>query len=159
MKYVVFDIDGVLARPNPERMRLIGAGPDGGTDWEAFYSTDFSKDEQIEAGASLVNAIEELSEHGLCDTYENVFLTSRRRQVQDQTDDWLRRQVEFVRLGDLLMRPDGDNRKASEVKLDLLRSRGITPENTLFIVDDEAENVQAFALAGYTTLLFKEGSK
>lgn len=155
MKYVVFDIDGVLARPNPERMALIGALPGGGTDWEAFYATDFSKDVAIEAGNELLEAIW-MSVNG---PLEVCFLTSRRICVQKQTADLLFRIGEWGCAGRLLMREDGDDRPADVVKLDLLRAAGLSPANVFCVVDDELENANAFAAAGYTSLLFKEGVK
>lgn len=149
MKYVVFDIDGVLARPNPERMKLIGALPCGGTDWDAFYRTDFSKDEAIEAGVDLIESI------GPC--FMVCFLTSRRIRVQKQTEAFLRGINQWRGKDRLLMRGDWDERSADVVKLDLLRAAGLSPENVFCVVDDELENVNAFAAAGYTSLLFKEG--
>lgn len=158
MKYVVFDIDGVIARPNPERMKLVGAIPGGCTDWEAFYSTDFSKDEVIKAGCVLVKAFEELSDYGFSGDFKIVFLTSRRERIIGKTDEWLCKNVSFVERGCLLMRGDTDEREAHFVKLDLLREAGITPDNTLFVVDDDITNVSAFSEAGFTALLFKTGN-
>lgn len=154
MRYIVCDIDGVLARPNPERMKLVGALPGGGTDWPKFYATDFTRDEPIRSGNELLEAL--WSSVSLL--LEVIFVTSRRECVRKQTEEILYRCGEWGCTNRLLMRPGADERPAPQVKLDLLRGRGVTPENTLCVIDDEVDNVRAFAEAGFTTLLFREGA-
>lgn len=148
MKYVVFDIDGVLARPNPERMALIGALPGGGTDWEAFYATDFSKDVAIDGGVMLFKGF-----------YRNRhcvhFVTFRREVVRSQTELWLR-SVLGTDYWTLSMRRDDDERPSHLVKYDLLCESMTWPHNTFLLVDDEVEVVRYLSEMGYPAVLFKE---
>lgn len=150
MRYIVCDIDGVLARPNPERMKLVGALPGGGTDWDAFYATDFSKDEPIKDGLELFRVFR-------LGGYCVDFVTSRREVVRDRTELWLRG-VLGTDYFTLSMRRNDDERPAHLVKYDLLCESMTWPHNTLLLVDDEVEVVSYLADMGYRTLLFKEGT-
>ena len=151
MKYVVFDIDGVLARQSRERMKMIGALPDGGTDWPAFYSTDFTKDDVIDEGVALLMGF---SRSGYC----VHFVTSRREVVRDQTELWLRC-VLGTDYFTLSMRRDNDERSAHLVKYDLLCESMTWPHDTLILVDDEIEVVRYLSDMGYPAILFKDVNK
>lgn len=103
MRYIVFDIDGVLANCS-ERVEkyLIGKKkPD--VDWDLFYK-DVSNDPPIEAGILVATALSFYNSG--C---KLVFVTGRNESVREQTLDWLSYQLLIDKKDiNLFMRPDGD---------------------------------------------------
>lgn len=139
MKYIIFDIDGVLADCS-HRLKYIKSEK---KDYDKFYSYDeIWEDEIIPAGCWMFNFIYEWvrqrREH-----FQIVFLTGRNQSCYIATDTWLLEslpQLIIEKIDEpctkLLMRPKNDYRPAHEVKEDLIKKH-IGFENILFAFDDD----------------------
>jgi hypothetical protein len=55
------------------------------------------------------------------------------------------------------MRPNGDLRHDTEVKPELLATAGITPENTVCILEDRNSMVKKWRELGFTCLQVEDG--
>ena len=112
---IVVDIDGTIA-DNIHRQHLAprGAGSNGDdASWFPFHWAS-ERDLPVRHTVELVTALRNSGA-------EVLFLTARKEWMRDHTDHWLRANV-FSDYGyTLLMRPKDDDRKASDVKMTLLR--------------------------------------
>lgn len=132
MKYIVFDIDGVLSDCS-HRLHYI----QGDTkDYEKFYSDEeVLKDTPIPNLRNILFEIQEARDMG-SDT-DIKFITARNIKCITATTKWLERNfgIEVLK-EDILMRPANDYRPANEVKEDLIKKH-IGFENILFAFDDD----------------------
>lgn len=149
----VFDIDGVLSIPDPERLALIR--PDGQTDWAAFYACNFLKDGYRASAWSLVKAVTAVP------LAEIVLMTSRSESARQQTVAWISQLIEvffpFPPNLRLIMRRPNDERPAHVIKPEYLAASGCFPENVALVLDDEVANVSALTAAGYCAALYNGG--
>lgn len=130
MKYIVFDIDGVLADCS-HRLKYI-QGED--KDYDSFYSYDeILKDKPIlNLDKILLNI--QCAENSDIDI---KFITARNIKSITATAEWLEKYFSImVEEGDILMRPEKDWRPAYQVKEDLIKKH-IGFENILFAFDDD----------------------
>lgn len=146
MKYIVFDIDGVLADCS-HRLHYI-QGED--KDYDKFYSDDeILKDKVLKNGKTLFHAIERsISEDCRNEHYYNergefskiriVSITGRNEKCRSATEKWLWDNIINTAIS-IYMRPTNDYRPAHEVKKDLIEKH-IDFENILFAFDDDQVN-------------------
>ena len=130
MKYIVFDIDGVLADCS-HRLKYI-QGED--KDYDSFYSYDeILKDKPIlNLDKILLNI--QCAENSDIDIR---FITARNIKSITATAEWLEKYFSImVEEGDILMRPENDYRPSHEVKKSLIEKH-IGFENILFAFDDD----------------------
>ena len=140
MKYIVFDIDGVLAGCS-HRLKYI-QGKD--KDYDKFYSKEeLWKDKPIKAGINILDAMNKFEvmrdNPRLKEFYgEVIFITGRNEICRDTTSNWLYNNIlERPNVShNLYMRPENDYRPAHEVKKDLIEKH-IGFENILFTFDDD----------------------
>lgn len=139
MKYIVFDIDGVLADCS-HRLKYI-QGKD--KDYAKFYSDEeIMKDKIIEAGRKIVDMLYNL--YTMEDFYRPtefygkiILLTGRSEICKEATRIWVSKNIfEDLSLYSIIMRPKNDWRPAHEVKESLIEKH-IGFENILFAFDDD----------------------
>ena len=139
MKYIVFDIDGVLADCS-HRLKYI-QGKD--KDYEKFYSDEeIMKDKIIEAGRKIVDMLYNL--YTMEDFYRPtefygkiILLTGRSEICEETTRIWVSKNIfKDLSLYSIIMRPKNDWRPAHEVKESLIEKH-IGFENILFAFDDD----------------------
>ncbi|MDO4902352.1 MAG: hypothetical protein Q4A21_02215 [bacterium] len=136
MKYIIFDIDGVLADCS-HRLKYIQGDK---KDYDKFYSYDeVWKDEVIEKGYRIFSDLEEVSE-------EIIFITGRNESCYHATRKWLDEKL-LARYCKLFMRPSNDWRPAHEVKEDLIK-KYIGFKNILFAFDDDDKINEMYAKHG-----------
>ena len=130
MKYIVFDIDGVLADCS-HRLKYI-QGKD--KDYDKFYS-----DEEIMKDKPILNLDKILFNIQCADdsSIDIKFITARNIKSITATAEWLEKYFSImIEEGDILMRPEKDWRPAYQVKEDLVK-KYIGFENILFAFDDD----------------------
>lgn len=139
MKYIVFDIDGVLADCS-HRLHYI-QGED--KNYDKFYSDEeIMKDKIIEAGRKIVDMLYNL--YTMEDFYRPtefygkiILLTGRSEICEETTRIWVSKNIfEDLSLYSIIMRPKNDWRPAHQVKEDLVEKH-IGFENILFAFDDD----------------------
>jgi phosphoglycolate phosphatase-like HAD superfamily hydrolase len=134
---VVIDIDGVLADVR-HRLHHVAGRP---KDWDAFFAAA-SADPLLEPGARLARDV--ASSHTV------VYLTGRPERLRSDTEAWLRRHE--LPPGTVVMRPEGDRRPATLVKLAALRK--LRRRSTVaLVVDDDAGVLDAARAAGFPVRL------
>ena len=132
MKYIVFDIDGVLADCSHRLKYIQGKNKD----YDKFYSYDeILKDKPI---FNLDEVLVRIQNSDKEDTGVDIkFVTARNIKCVTATAEWLERYFNIlVEEGDILMRPKNDYRPAHEVKESLIEKH-IGFENILFAFDDD----------------------
>lgn len=133
----VLDIDGVLADVR-HRLHHLASRP---KDWDAFFAAA-DDDEPLPDGLELAAAVRERT--------PLVLLSGRPEWLRDATDRWLARHG--VGHDGLELRPAGDRRPATVVKV--ARLRAIARANPVaLVVDDDPEVVEAIARAGFAARL------
>lgn len=145
MKYIVFDIDGVLADCSHRLHYIQGDNKD----YEKFYSDEeVLKDIPIPNLSSILFGIRNANYEG-SDT-DIKFLTARNIKCLTATAEWLERRFgTILEEGDILMRPTNDYRPAHEVKEDLIKKH-IGFENILFAFDDDDQVNEMYKKHGIT---------
>ena len=140
MKYIVFDIDGVLADCS-HRLKYI-QGKD--KDYDKFYSKEeLWKDKPIKAGRNILDALhsfEVMRDNPRSTEFygEVIFITGRNEICKDTTYNWLYNNIleRGTVYHKLYMRPENDYRPSHEVKKSLIEKH-IGFENILFAFDDD----------------------
>lgn len=139
MKYIVFDIDGVLADCSHRLKYIQGKNKD----YEKFYSDEeIMKDKIIEAGRKIVDMLYNL--YTMEDFYRPtefygkiILLTGRSEICEETTRIWVSKNIfKDLSLYSIIMRPKNDWRPAHEVKESLIEKH-IGFENILFAFDDD----------------------
>lgn len=150
MKYIIFDIDGVLADCS-HRLKYIKGEK---KDYDKFYSAEeIWQDEIIPAGGWMFDFIYEWvrqrKEH-----FQIVFLTGRNQSREIATKAWLMEVFSqlitekiYGMSSKIFMRPKNDWRPAHEVKEDLIKKH-IGFENILFAFDDDDKINEMYAKHG-----------
>ena len=86
---------------------------------------------------------------------ELVIYTARPEKIRTATEKWLTENSLFY--SELLMAKDNDTRHDIDIKLEMLRENGLTPDKVAFIVEDRTCVVEALRKAGYTVLQCADG--
>nr|DAF05321.1 MAG TPA: hypothetical protein [Caudoviricetes sp.] len=143
MKYIVFDIDGVLADCS-HRLKYI-QGED--KDYDSFYSYD-----EILKDKPILN-LDKILLNIQCAESSDIdirFITARNIKSITATAEWLEKYFSImVEEGDILMRPEKDWRPAYQVKEDLIEKH-IGFENILFAFDDDDKVNEMYKKHGVT---------
>jgi len=148
MKYVIFDIDGILANAD-HRLHYLQKSP---KDWDSFFkSEEMAKDELILAGIGMLYSV--LDRAHLSGELGAVFFTGRPEKTREATTEWFKTKVELhfhqrrtpVKI---LMRPDGDFRNDDILKEQWLLELG--PQNVLCAFEDRTRIVEMYRRHGVT---------
>jgi len=144
-KYAIIDLDGTCS--NAERRKYLIDGSQK-KDWDAFYDAchEDAPHEDIRHLVSLLHRSGTLV----------VYLTGRVERVRDKTVTWLF-QHGFPE-GSLQMRPDGDYRADNIVKEEMADRLGLTPANTLLVLDDRDQVVRMWRERGFRCLQVADGN-
>ena len=137
---VIFDIDGTIADVD-DLLRYWDADP------EEFYKL-VGEAKRIRP---IVLMYQCLFEEGV----DLVVYTARPEKIRTATEKWLTENGIFYQ--NLLMAKDNDTRHDVDIKLELLRENGLTPDKVAFIVEDRTCVVEALRKAGYTVLQCADG--
>jgi phosphoglycolate phosphatase-like HAD superfamily hydrolase len=137
-RVAVFDIDGVLADVR-HRLHHIESRR---RDWDGFFAS-VSKDPALVEGCQ---AAHRAVESGLA----LIYLTGRPERCRLDTVQWLGEHG--LPEGELIMRRDSDRRPARVLKVEALR-RIAAQAQVAYLVDDDAEVVQAATDAGFAARL------
>lgn len=146
MEHLIVDIDGVLAN-NQHIINLFGPNK--------------SSDEVIVNAIRSAKPIKEVVEFiqpflSKPNPIKVVFCTGRPSRFMSETIKWLESILIIQDNCMLLMRYDHDEESSdANVKLDLLRSRGILPSNTIMVLDDKKEIIDHLYAAGYKCMHVK----
>lgn len=151
IKNVIFDLDGTLALCD-HRRHHVETEP---KNWDAFFA-ECDKDTVNEPIARLFRFY--------CDSPEHrVWILSGR----SGTEETERKTREWLTINDLIpdknerfcfhMRQHGDRRPDVEVKLEMVQTLGLTPENTEIVFDDRNCMVNAWRLWGFNCVQVAEG--
>ena len=128
IRNVIFDLDGTLALCDHRRHHVEGAVKN----WDAFFA-ECDKDTVNEPIARLFRFYRDSPLH-------RVWILSGRSgtpETEKKTLDWLRVNDLYPTLSlRVSLRQYGDRRPDVEVKLDMIRQHGLTPENTEIVFDD-----------------------
>lgn len=146
IKNVIFDLDGTLALCDHRRHHVTGDFKN----WDAFFA-ECDKDTVNEPIARLFRFYRDSPDH-------RVWILSGRsgsEETYGKTAQWLSK-------NDLMpdafyMRKHGDRRPDVEVKLEMIFTRGLTPENTEIVFDDRNCMVNAWRLWGFQCCQVAEG--
>ena len=149
IKNVLFDLDGTLALCDHRRHHVEGDVKN----WEAFFA-ECDKDTVNEPIARLFRFYRDSPEH-------RVWILSGRSgtpETEMKTREWLTGKLTKT-TGSLRfqMRAHGDHRPDVEVKLDMIKQHGLTPENTEIVFDDRNCMVNAWRLWGFQCCQVAEG--
>lgn len=139
-RHLIVDLDGTVADAS-HRLRLL-------PDWDAFYSA-CDGDTPHEDIIMLVNLFHL---KGQCTIN---YLTGRVERVRYKTLAWMMQNN--CAPGNLLMRPDGDHRMDSELKLEMAQKAGLTPKNVFFALEDRDQVVRMWRENGYRCLQVNDG--
>ena len=148
-KYVVVDLDGTVADCTHRLHYIQGETKD----WCAFYK-ECANDKPIDSMIDMVRALNERM-------FYIIFLTGRSEVARELTQTWLSDNLLWDYVA-LLMRPEGDYREDSVVKIELLNKFVETnlesnKDNIAFVLDDRSSVVKAFRKEGYKVLQVAEG--
>lgn len=141
--YVIVDVDGTCAN-GAHRNHLLQQTPRRWDEWHEACSKD-TPHEHIRA---LVWA---LAYYGHAITY----ITGRMERSRQQTSEWLR-DNDFPS-GRLFMRPEDDHRDDTVIKTEIVKQAGLTPENTLLVLEDRDRVVKMWRTLGFKCLQVAEG--
>jgi len=153
MKHVIIcDIDGTIA---DVRHRLHYIQNEDGTkkkkpDWDAFHAACVDDKPFLD----VIRVVDALRigtcgcGYGRLDLY---FLSGRNDVARKQTEKWLD-DHEFPHYKALVMRKAGDRRPDTEIKLEMIRQLGLTPNDVLCIFDDRQCVVDMWRANGYRVM-------
>ncbi len=139
MKYIVFDIDGVLADCS-HRLHYI-QGED--KDYDKFYSDEeIMKDRLILDITDIIIALGNFDDYTGVDEEDQtriIFISGRNRKCLSSTIRWLETNLNVcINEDNLFLRSENDWRPAYQIKEDLIKKH-IGFENILFAFDDDDE--------------------
>lgn len=143
--FVIVDLDGTCSNAEKRKHLIDGSQK---KDWEAFYDA-CHQDEPFEDIRYLVRSLEHLR-------HIPVYLTGRVERVREKTLAWLA-EHRFPE-GKLVMRKDGDYRADNIVKAEMAQVTGLTPENTLLVLDDRNQVVKMWRELGFRCLQVADGN-
>ena len=138
---IICDLDGTLADLTHRLHHIKG----GKKNWDAFHAecvNDKPHEDVIEIVASC----------GYVYPRKNLYILSGRNEVvRGETERWLEDNTPFVDEV-LVMRKANDRRPDTEVKRDMVRKLGLTPDNTLCVFDDRQRLVDMWREMGFRCL-------
>jgi hypothetical protein len=135
--YVICNIDHTLAN-SFWRDSMLDSG-----DWNQYHEN--AKHDKV--FKNLANFINSLSSVG----YTFIGITNRNERFRALTVEWLVKNR--IDIDEILMRPDDNYQKSTELKLDLLKKRFNEDYKKIhFIIDDSEEAILAFFKLGIPTL-------
>lgn len=136
----ILDIDGTLAKLD-HREHLAEED-----NWDDFFDPELvEKDEPIKEAQEVFDKLVEEAD-------EIYFVTGRPESLRETTEDWLEKYYGLKPSKDMLfMRPEGDERKSSELKREIIE-REFNKEDKLIMIDDEEENLTMFDTFGLSVL-------
>lgn len=137
---VIFDIDNTLANVD-DLMKYWDADPEE-------FCKRVGEAIVIEPMRKLYQIIDR-------NNTELVIYTARPEKIRTATEKWLTENSLFY--SELLMAKDNDTRHDIDIKLEMLRENGLTPDKVAFIVEDRTCVVKALRKAGYTVLQCADG--
>jgi len=149
MKYIICDIDGVLADCS-HRLHYIEKVP---KDWDGFFEA-CSEDKEIKDITDPLYYMNfSIDEFG-SDYTEMILVTGRPERIRNKTIEWMEdsKWLKAMSGNLILMRKDGDHRKDYIVKLELVKDYGINPEDILVVIDDSPAVIEAWIKLGVKTL-------
>jgi hypothetical protein len=142
----IFDIDGTLADATHRLHHILGKEK---KDWDA-WDAETDGDAPI---VPIIGILQALYDHG----HEIMLLTGRNERVRKPTEKWLK--DHNIKYHNLIMRPHGDYRDDTIVKLEkleeFLRENPTKYPHTIF--EDRRRLVVAFREAGYHVCQVDEG--
>jgi len=154
---IICDIDGTIADVR-HRLHYI-RNPDGSkkkyaeADWDAFHAACVD-DPPFEDVIQIVTDL--MFEYAASRSYKLHFLSGRNDTVREETVAWLERHVYenlfFMEHAELHMRKANDRRPDHEIKLEMVRQLGFTPDSVLCIFDDRQSVVDMWRKNGYRVL-------
>lgn len=140
-QYVIFDLDSCLSND----ARRLSAVPD----WDAYHA-DMEGDEVMNKGVWD-------SFH----LYTRITITARPSKYHDTTKKWMSKKLGARPHDHVLFRPEGDLRKAPEVKADLLTDvmseLRFGPDDVFAAFDDRADVLDAYRRCGVVALNLLDG--
>ena len=137
---VIFDIDNTLANVD-DLLKYWGADPEE-------FCKRVGEAIVIEPMRKLYQIIDRSNA-------ELVIYTARPEKIRTATEKWLTENSLFY--NELLMAKDNDTRHDIDIKLEMLRENGLTPDKVAFIVEDRTCVVKALRESGYTVLQCADG--
>ena len=140
---IIVDLDGTLAILD-HRLHFVSGQK---KDWESFFKAcvnDSPNQDVIDLVSRIVRSASDAS------PIEVHIFSGRNEIVRQETLEWLGRYVSFD--FSLLMRPEKDHRPDALLKKDFLEMSGLTPENTLCVLDDRKSVVDMWRAEGFTCL-------
>lgn len=138
MNFAIFDLDGCVSDDRHRRYRLPLEGAADGC-FEAYHEA-CGNDPVVPAGLSAIRAAER---EGLA----VAFVTGRPAKYRERTVLWISKRL-GIDSPTLLMRPSNDVQASPDLKLYLLRSRGIRPDQIQLAYDDRDDVLHAYAAYG-----------
>ena len=157
-KIIICDIDGTIANVQ-HRLHFI-KNPDGtkksykDTDWDSFNAA-CENDEPYKDVIEVVHSL--VLGHGngcnVCGAVERevYFFSGRNESVRSETAQWLQKHV-HLGCSHLHMRSENDRRPDTVVKLEMLMSLGLTPDDVLCILDDRQSVVDMWRENGFRVM-------
>ena len=145
--WILVDIDGTLSDASKRaEMYLNGDTPD----WDGFYAA-CGTDAPIE---TIINIVSHL-----CDFYDVVLCTGRRKSCENATRAWLDVNAPRLAKVPILFRNDGDTRHDTVVKPELLDEYlGQHPDyRVAFILEDRNSMVAKWRELGFKCLQVADG--
>jgi hydroxymethylpyrimidine pyrophosphatase-like HAD family hydrolase len=133
---IICDLDGTIALDD-HRAHLIQADPEN-RKWDEYFSL-CDGDTPNEA---VIDLLRKLGDHRI------YLLSARSANVREKTEHWLdNNRVPY----DLLMlRYEYDRTDDNVLKITWASTLGLTPKNTLFVLEDRQRVVDAWRAAGFT---------
>lgn len=143
IKSVIVDLDGTLCNTD-HRQHFMKQTP---KDWKSFYA-NLSKDKPNKWCLDLI--------YQLHPEYTIIFVSGRPSELWQETMFWLNDFITFNY--ELFMRPSGDFRKDSIVKIELYNNSIKPKYDVQFCIDDRKQVVDAWREIGLTCLQCAEGN-
>ena len=143
---IICDLDGTLADLTHRLHHIKG----GKKDWDAFHAQCVN-DKPHEDVIEIVDTFR-VGSCGCGYPPKDLYILSGRNEVvRDETEWWLEDNTPFVDAV-LAMRKANDRRPDTEVKRDMVRELGLTPDNTLCVFDDRQCVVDMWREMGFRCL-------
>lgn len=148
-KYVVVDIDGTIADIQKMAKYPLECEQDV-INFKEACDTCLPHDD-------IIYLLDVLSRDGKT----IVFCTARPEVVRQNTLIWINTHLPFLKERGieitLYMRKDGDERPDNVIKIPMMESVGITPDNTFMVLEDKAEVTKSWRKAGYRCMQVTDG--
>lgn len=136
--FVIFDIDGCVIHNDVRLPVLLAGDPD-------TYATMWQNDTALVQGCCVCNAF--LSN----DRFDVLFVTARKFTDEPHTLFQLQKLVNpFISESQLIMRPEGNDMPAGELKLFLIQSLGLQYSDIFLAFDDANSVVDAYRSVNIT---------